>query len=363
MINLKKKIAFIGAKGCPATFPGMGGIDNGVERTAKELVKMGYQVTVFVRSWATPKKLINYKGINLIHLPSLQGKNSDTFTHSFFASIYICIHPFDVVCYRAVGSAFFSWLPRLFGRIVITTIHSKDWERDKWGSFGQWFLLLCEKIAIYSSNIIVVVSSTLKRRYQEVKKPIYVIPNGIDKFIKPKKNLKTSNYSLGANNYLLYMGRFVPEKRIDWLIKAYKILKPKIKLVLVGGANNTDKYSLMLKKISENNKNILFLDYVFGKEKEELLSNSRLIVLPSKLEGYSNAILDAIQYRKAILAADIPENKELINDEHFLFKSNSFPDFCVKLDLLLKQSKKVYRLKNIKLLSWKAVAQKYSELF
>lgn len=358
-----KKVAYIGAKGVPANFPGMGGIDNGVEKTAKELVKMGYQVTVFVRSWATPKDLIKYCGVNLIHLPSLQGKNTDTFTHSFLSSLYVCFHPFDIVCYRAVGSAFFSWLPRLFGRTVITTIHSRDWDRDKWGSFGKWFLLICEKISISSSNIIVVVSKTLKKRYSHLNKPVIVIPNGIDKYIKSKTNLITSKYSLDANSYLLYMGRFVPEKRIEWLIKAYKLLKPKLKLVLVGGINDRDKYYLMLKKLVSNDKQIIFLNYVFGCRKAELLSQCRLIILPSKLEGCSNIILDAIQYKQAILAADIPENKELINDEYFLFKARRFDDFCAKLKLLINRPKKVYQPKNIKFLTWKAVAQQYAELF
>lgn len=360
---MTKKIAFIGVKGIPANFIGMGGIDQGVEKTSVELVKMGFEVTVFVRNWATPKHIKEYKGIKLIHLPSIRGKNTDTLTHCFLASLYVCFHKFDVVCYRAVGSAFFSFLPKLFGRKIITTIHSPDWDRDKWSWFGKVFLKLCEKIAIWSSDIIIVVSKTLKKRYAKSGKPIYVIPNGISEAQKLKANIITLKHKLTADNYILYMGRFVEEKRLEWLIRAYLKLNTKLKLVLIGDANSSDKYTLMLKKLAKNNKNILFINYVFNEEKEEFLSNCRLFVLPSNLEGCSNVILDIIQHKQSILASDIPENKELINDKYFLFKSASFTDFCDKLKILLQKEKRIYSPQNIKFISWETVAQKYSSLF
>ncbi len=361
---MNKHIAFIGVKGLPADFNGSGGIEYGVERTVEELVKMGFRVTVFVRYWATPQIIRSYHGIKIIHLPSITTKYTDTLTHCFLASIYVCFKDYDVICYRAVGSAFFSFLPKIFGKKIITTIHGADWKRDKWGTFGKYFLKLCEQIAIHISNKIVVVSSELLNMYKKRNIKTNLISNAFERKNKIGAKIISHKYGLKGNDYILYLGRFVQEKRLEWLIRAYQKLNLRSKLVLVGGSSNTDSYVINLKQIAAGNKNIIFTNYIFGREKAELLSNCRLFVQPSKLEGCSNALIDAIQYHQAILAADIPSNKELINNNYFLFRNSSFNDFCRKLNQLLSSKKIVYTPKEaVWQYTWQKVAKLYSELF
>jgi len=68
------KIAFIGQKGIPAV---SGGVETRVEELATRMAKEGHEVFVYVRNNYTDKDLKKYKGVNLIHLPSITSKNLD----------------------------------------------------------------------------------------------------------------------------------------------------------------------------------------------------------------------------------------------------------------------------------------------
>ncbi len=341
----KKKIAFIGAKGIPAQFDGIGGIEVRLEKIARELVKKGWQVDVFVRNWAVPKELKQYKGINLIHLPTINTKHGDASIHSLLASIYVCFKDYQLVFYEAVGPAFFCFMAKLFKKKIITTIHCLDWQRDKWGWLAKLFLKMGEKVAIKLSDKIIVVSDHLQNYYQKQNIVTELIPNVTDKKGKFLAQIIKEKYNLGANDYILYLGRFVPEKRIEWLIKAFKTTSSDKKLILAGGPSHSRTYVNKLKKLAAKDRRIIFTGYVFDREKEELLSNAFLFVQPSKLEGSSISLIEAISYRKPFLAADIVSNRELAADKSFLFKTNSFYDFKDKLAKMLKKKKISFKKK------------------
>lgn len=60
---------------------------------------------------------------------------------------------------HAEGPAFFSWLPKLFGKKVVVTVHGIDWQREKWKSgFGSKFIRQGEKNAVKYADEIIVLS-------------------------------------------------------------------------------------------------------------------------------------------------------------------------------------------------------------
>lgn len=341
----KKRVAFIGVKGIPANFDGMGGIEVRVEKIAQELVDKDFKVDVFVRNWATPKSLTKHRGANLIHLPTINTKHLDAGIHSLLASIFVCFSKDKLIFYEAMGPAFFSFLPKLVGKKIVTTIHGLDWQRDKWGPIAKLFLRIGEKIALKTSDKVVVVSSALQKYYKKQGVQTMLIPNEMGFKERVSAKIIKKKYGFMGDDYILYLGRFVPEKRIEWLIKAYKKISCQKKLLLVGGPSHSEDYVKKLKKLALKDKNIIFTGYIFGKEKEELLSNCGLFVQPSKLEGFSIALAEAIGYRRPVLAADIEVNKELMVDKNFLFQNNSFKNFCTKFSNLIKKQKISFKIK------------------
>jgi len=329
-------VAFIGLKGIPAEFIGTSGVEFYVERRAKLLVRQGKTVTCYVRNWATPKSITLYKGIHLVHLSTINTKHLDATIHSLLSSIHVCFTDADTVWYQAIGPAFFSFLPKVFGKKIIVTSHALDWKRDKWGPVAQWLLKISERVAVACADNLVVVSGGLQEYYLKTyRKNSYIDPPDIVATAQLKPSIITKKYKLEGNDYILYMGRFVPEKRIDWLIKAYLQLKPSnIKLVLAGGSSHTDEHEKKLRYLAANNTNIIFTNYVFKKEKQELLHNCMLFVLPSSLEGNSTVLKEVKMAPRRLISNVLKSGDHTVNTRYF--ENDDYFDFLTKLKELLR---------------------------
>lgn len=323
------RIAFIGQKGVPATF---GGVEYHVEELAARLAAKGHDVTAYVRDWYTPREQLEYRGIKLKHAPTIQTKHLDAFIHSLTSSTHSISRRYDVVHYHAIGPCFFSWMPRISRLKTVATIHRFDYDAAKWSRNAQYFLKTCERIALKVPHRTIVVAKHQKEYYKTNGYDVTYIPNGVlmPEPIEPQEI--TSRYALRGGDYILFMGRLVPEKRVDWLIDSYLELEEHledIKLVIAGGSSATDGYVSTLHQRARQNQNIVFTDYVTGRLKAELLSNTCLFVIPSALEGLPIALLEAMSYGSICLASDIPPHGEVITDSEngFLF-SNSRSDLA-----------------------------------
>lgn len=140
-------------------------------------------------------------------------------------------------------------------------------------------------------------------------------------------------WGLDPARYLLFLGRFSPEKNCHLLIEAYEAIETDVKLVLAGGGNPSDAYYRGLLQHASNR--VRLLEYVSGDTFEELLTNAMLFVLPSDLEGLSLALLEAMGAGLCVLASDIPENRELVDGAGFLFRPGDRTDLQRMLRLLM----------------------------
>jgi glycosyltransferase involved in cell wall biosynthesis len=328
-------LAVIGQKGIPAGFKGTSGVEFYVEYRVKRLVAGGKKVDCYVRNWATPKAQTDYLGINLIHIPTINTKHLDATIHSFLASIHVCFSPADTVWYQASGPALFSFVPKLFGKKIIVTIHTLEWQRDKWGFIAQLVLKLGERVGVTNADAVITVSADLSK-YLKVKYgcDAFIDPPVVESVKKLKPDIITRKYGLKGNDYILYLGRFVPEKRIEWLIEAYQKFNPKgIKLVLAGGSSHTDKYAKKLLSLSSDNPNIIYTGYVLGREKQELLSNCKLLVIPSAIEG-SPVVLKELPEKIPVIVSENLVNVVQGRPAHFFGNNNKgqflsiFNDVC-----------------------------------
>jgi glycosyltransferase involved in cell wall biosynthesis len=161
------------------------------------------------------------------------------------------------------------------------------------------------------------------------------------------------------------MGRFTPEKRIEWLIEVFNKLVTNKRLVLVGGKTHDKSYYNYIYSLAKTNKNILLTGYVFGKEKKEFLSNCSLFVLPSEVEGLSMALFEALSYGKRVFVGNISGLSNYFTDKKFLFKVNNFEDFEHKLKKMLTSYKNI-NIKNFmnlnRFISKKEFFEKYIKI-
>ena len=326
------KIAMIGQKGIPATY---GGIERHVEEITCRLVERGHEVDVFSRLHYSHQQG-EYRGVRIRRLPSVNTKHLDTITHCAFSTLDSLFRHYDVVHFHALGPSVFSRIPKLVGSKTVVTVHGLDWERGKWGKVAAWFLRSCERPAIRFPDRTIVVSKTLKEYFTKHydTEPV-MIPNGANPGIfRPVNKLK--RFGLDKHRYILFVGRLVPEKGCHYLLEAFGQLDTDVRLVMAGGSSFSDGYVDSLMRIRNGDERILMLGYVYGDLLDELWSNAYLVVQPSVLEGLSISLIEAISHGKCVLASDIPENLEVVENCAVTFRTRDVLDLREKLSGLLQ---------------------------
>jgi len=124
-----------------------------------------------------------------------------------------------------------------------------------------------------------VVSRTLQQHYRTVQSDTIYVPNGATVAPAPPPETDLSGIFL-ADNYVLFLGRFSPEKNCHLLINAFENLHTDMKLVLAGGSSHSE--FLRRESCAATNPTRSFPSWALD-DLEELLSNAALFVLPSEL--------------------------------------------------------------------------------
>ena len=86
---------------------------------------------------------------------------------------------------------------------------------------------------------------------------------------------------------------------------------------------------------------MIFTDFVQGREREELFSNAYLFVLPSDLEGMPLGLMEAMSYGNCVVASDIPECADVVEDHGVTFRRGDAEDLRRVLQELCDQPERV----------------------
>lgn len=373
-MNEKLRIAMFGQKRLSRE----GGIEIVVKELATRMVQNGYEVTCYNRSGHhvsgtefdyTQEKV--YLGIKQKFVPTIEKKGLAAVSASFVAALCCAFGRYDVVHIHAEGPAFFCWIPKLFGKKVIVTVHGIDWQREKWKSgFGSKFIRQGEKNAVKYADEIIVLSKGVQTYFEDTYgRKTRFIPNGVTRPEIRYAEIITEKYGLVKDSYILFLGRLVPEKGIRYLIEAFKNVKTDKRLVIAGGSSDTDEFATELKELARGDGRILFTGFVQGQELEELYSNAYIYTLPSDLEGMPLSLLEAMSYGNCCLVSDIDECTEVAEDKALIFKKSDVNDLKETLQEACVRPETVETLKRqtadfiCNKYNWDEIVQKTLELY
>ncbi len=372
----KISIAMIGQKHIPSR---EGGVEIVVEELSTRMVKKGYHVIVYNRKskHAMDKKqkitnITNYKGVELKYALTIDKKGLAAMTSSFFGSLQILFSKADVVHYHAEGPCAMIPLIKFFSKKkIVATIHGLDWQRAKWGSgFASKYIKFGEKMAAKYADEIIVLSNNVQEYFKNTyNRKTNFIPNGVNKPQILKPDIIKKKYKLKKEDYILFLGRIVPEKGIHYLIEAFNKIDTNKKLVIAGGASDTDSYYSELKEKAKANKNIIFTGFVQGQELEELYSNAYIYCLPSDLEGMPLSLLEAMSYGLCCLTSDIKECSDVIADKGKTFLKSNVDDLTSKIQQLLADENLVKKYKKesqnyiLEKYNWDDIVEKTLQLY
>ena len=217
-----------------------------------------------------------YEGIRQKSVPTIERRGLAAVSSSAFAALYSAFGKYDVVHIHAEGPAFFAWLPKMFGKRVVVTVHGIDWQREKWQSgLGSKFIHQGEKnVAKYADEVIVLSKGVQDYFKETYGRETHFIPNGVNRPQIREASLITDKFGLKKDSYILFLGRLVPEKGIRYLVEAFKNVKTDKKLVIAGGSSDTDSFMEELKELAKGDDRILFTGFVQGAMLDELYSNA-----------------------------------------------------------------------------------------
>jgi len=330
------RIAMLGHKRIPSR---EGGVEVVVEELSVRMAAQGHDLTCYNRSGhhvsgkefdAVPAK--EYKGVKLKIVPAIHVKGLAAMSASFFASIRAAFGPFDVVHFHTEGPCATLFIPKILGKRCVATVHGLDHKRSKWGKFARTYILMGEKCAARFADEIIVLSKGVQDYFLKTyHRQTRLIPNGVN----PAERImpdQIENYGLSGEDYFLYLGRITPEKGIHILIEAYQGLKTKKKLVIAGGASDSEDYFRRLRQMAAGNENIIFTGFVQGRLLAELYSNAFCYVLPSEIEGMPLSLLEAMSYGNRCVTSDIPECADVLGNMGRTFKSGSADSLRLQLE-------------------------------
>ena len=176
----------------------------------------------------------------------------------------------------------------------------------------------------YENSTILIPNSKLAASYMRrwipevtVTQPVYPGINPID------VTSTTRDYDI------IYVGRLHKLKNVDQLLKA---CKPEHKIAIIG---NGEEMSSLKEIATQAMLNVDFLGSVSDQAKWEYLSRSKLLVCPTRFEGFGMPPLEALTCGCKVLCSNIPILKEVYGSDVEYFELDDIEDLSTRIEQLL----------------------------
>lgn len=363
------KIAAFGFRSIPPQ-AGCAGADKFAEELFTRLVQRGFEVTAYNRVYGASRQLMSsYKGIKLVNLKTVNATGFDTLLHSFRACWHIITrNTGDIIHIQNGGNSIWAIPLRMFGKRVFISQDGVDWKRDKWQWYGKLYLYLSTFLTARAPNAVVFDNVFAKQMFESrFNKKYDFIPFGSE---VSDDNLDTAildKLGLTPGEYFLFVGRFIPDKGLQYLVPAFEKTHTSKKLVLVGGSPNPSDFEKQIKATQDDR--IVFPGFVYGRDAHALMKHAYAYVQPSDIEGLSPVILENMGLQTPIICSDIKENIYVVGDTALSFKQASVDDLAEVLGYalgnphVLKANAIKAKKRALERFSWEAVTDQHIALF
>jgi len=308
------RIAAIGLRGLPSSYSGL---ERSSEGLYAALAARGHEITVYCRpEYLAPSRRGVYRGIQLIATPAIRRKSLDTLSHVATSLGHaITVGRYDLIHLHAIAPGLFSSLGRRLRIPTVATVQGLDWQRAKWKGFASTVLQRAERSMVQNVDEIIVVSRDLQRYFaSEYGRETRFVPNGVEPVSAVEVPDWRALQSLGLERgeFILFVGRLVPEKRVEDLLRAFRDLSTSRRLAIVGESSWTDDYVGRLRALAGDDPRIVFTGFQSGDALEALFRGASAYVTPSELEGLPMSLLECMQYGTPAVVSDIPPHRELL---------------------------------------------------
>jgi glycosyltransferase involved in cell wall biosynthesis len=305
--------------------PIIGGAEKQVQLLGKELIERGVEVKVVTGWWnyKTPRKEIIegievYRNFSFWGMFGIKGlRPLAALTYMITLGIYLLLHKrdFDLIhVHQALHPAFVSILigKQVLRKPVIVKTASSGMTSDinqlKRVPLGNYQL----RYLLRNMPYLVAVSKVGGKEFKDMGFPesqIEYIPNGVA--LPPEE--KTT---YGQVKKVITVARLSREKGIDILIRAWPTVvqqEKDLKLIILGNGPLEEELKTLCKALGVA-ESVEFGGMV--QDPKERLRDADLFVLPSRAEGLSNALLEAMSHGLPCIATNVGGNVELFGGDN-----------------------------------------------
>lgn len=367
MASNKMRIASFGFRSIPPS-SGSAGADKFAVEFLPRLAERGYQVTGYNRIYPGQTKGDDqYRGVRVVYFKTIPKSGIDSIIHGIKVTWHILTRNTANIVHIQGNNALFAFILKIFGKKVILSIDGTEFEREKWSWFMRKLVLANAYLAVWSCKYIAIDNIFTRELFEKkFKKNFDFISFGAE--IRDVKDTDIlSKLGLNRDDYFLFVGRFIPDKGLQYLIPAFEKLDTNKKLVLVGGSPNPSEFEENLKKT--NDPRIIFAGFIYGDDTVTLMKNAYVYIQPSDIEGLSPVVLSVMGLGTPLICSDIKENLYLVQEDAITFRKSDTDDLRSKMETSLTDREKHLSLaararqRILKDYSWETITDQYIELF
>lgn len=172
---------------------------------------------------------------------------------------------------------------------------------------------------------------------------------------------------------ILFVGRLIKRKGVEWLIKAMNIIVNKLKrddilCILVGEGEDYSYFEVLVKQFDLRDR-VLFTDSISNEDLICMYRNADIFVLPSLSEVCPTVVLEAMYFGLPVVATDIPGVKDHFKDVALLAPPKNEDRLAEAIFKLLDDEKLREKLSEAgkelvkRKYTWDVVAREYEKVY
>lgn len=353
----------VGTRGVPAAY---GGFETAVEEVGRRLADRGHRVVVYTRGSASREK--HYLGMDVVHLPAVPIKQVETLSHTGFSALHLTTRrrPDAAFVFNAANSPF---LPLLRLRRVPVALHMDglEWRRSKWGPRGKAYYRWAEQFGVRQADALIADAPGIADYYEhQFGVPTELIRYGAPILESPQLQ-RLDELDLEPGAFHVAVARFEPENHVREIVEGYRRSGAQHPLIVVGSAPYAAAYTQQVAAAAEGDSRIRLIGGVYDQELLDALYAGALTYAHGHSVGGTNpSLLRAIGAGTAVIAFDVPFNREVLDGQGWFFRSaddaaQAFDDAESALDRVSAVSETV-RARAHEHFRWSEVTDAYEAL-
>lgn len=353
------QVAIIGIQGVPAQYGGFETfVDNLIGEHAADV-----NYTVFCSSKDMPMRLTSYKDAKLKYIPL----RSNGITSILYDAVGMIrsVRGYDVMLILGVSGClflpFFKWFTPAK---ILVNIDGLEHQRSKWNRWIQRFLLLSEKIAVHSSDIIISDNKAIQYYVtQTYHRPSVMIAYGGNQALVEVSEAQRSEclkeLGLSAGQYAITVCRICPENNLDMILEAFANSS---KVLVVVGNFSSSPYGRHFLDKYRHYSHIKLIEAIYDPSILYVLRKEAACYIHGHSAGGTNpSLVEAMFFGNPIIAFDVVYNRETTCGQATYFSStSSLQQILQRIEtlngqILLEIARSKY--------TWEAIARQYESLY